>query len=110
MTTSQTLRGVFAPTLTPVHADLSPDAERFVAHSKWLLEDGCHGLCPFGTTSEANSFSVGERIDLLDQLIDADVSPSVLMPGTGCAALTDSVTLTQHAVQAGCAGVLLLPP
>ena len=110
MTTSQTLRGVFAPTLTPVHADLSPDAERFVAHSKWLLADGCHGLCPFGTTSEANSFSVGERIDLLDQLIDADVSPSVLMPGTGCAALTDSVTLTQHAVQAGCAGVLLLPP
>ncbi|MCB9149097.1 MAG: dihydrodipicolinate synthase family protein, partial [Caldilineaceae bacterium] len=56
MTTSQTLRGVFAPTLTPVHADLSPDAERFVAHSKWLLADGCHGLCPFGTTSEANSF------------------------------------------------------
>ncbi|MEZ4664959.1 MAG: dihydrodipicolinate synthase family protein [Caldilineaceae bacterium] len=110
MSTPQTLRGVFAPTLTPVHADLSPDAERFVAHSQWLLEDGCHGLCPFGTTSEANSFSVGERIDLLDRLIDADVSPSVLMPGTGCAALTDSVALTQHAVQAGCAGVLLLPP
>lgn len=110
MTTLQTLRGVFAPTLTPVHADLSPDAERFVAHSKWLLEDGCHGLCPFGTTSEANSFSVGERVDLLDQLIDAGVSPALLMPGTGCAALTDSVTLTQHAVQAGCAGVLLLPP
>ncbi|MEZ4710862.1 MAG: dihydrodipicolinate synthase family protein [Caldilineaceae bacterium] len=110
MTTPQTLRGVFAPTLTPVHADLSPDPERFIAHSQWLLEDGCHGLCPFGTTSEANSFSVGERIDLLDRLIDAGVSPSVLMPGTGCAALTDSVALTQHAVQAGCAGVLLLPP
>jgi 4-hydroxy-tetrahydrodipicolinate synthase len=32
------------------------------------------------------------------------------MPGTGCCALTDTVRLTEHAVRAGCAGVLMLPP
>jgi 4-hydroxy-tetrahydrodipicolinate synthase len=32
------------------------------------------------------------------------------MPGTGCCALTDTVRLTEHAVKAGCAGVLMLPP
>jgi 4-hydroxy-tetrahydrodipicolinate synthase len=32
------------------------------------------------------------------------------MPGTGCCALTDSVTLTRHAVSIGCGGVLMLPP
>jgi len=33
-----------------------------------------------------------------------------MMPGTGCCALTDTVRLTEHAVKAGCAGVLMLPP
>src|SRR5206468_5238994 len=68
------------------------------------------GLAVFGTNSEANSLSVNERIALLDSLLAADVDPSRMMPGTGCCALTDTVRLTEHAVKAGCAGVLMLPP
>lgn len=104
------LRGIFAPTLTPVHADLSPDVERWVAFSKQLLADGCHGLCPFGTTSEANSFGISERIDMLDQLVASGVPAAKLMPGTGTSAIPDTVQLTSHAVKLGCGGVLLLPP
>jgi 4-hydroxy-tetrahydrodipicolinate synthase len=104
------LRGIFAPTLTPVHADLSPDIERWVAFSKQLLADGCHGLCPFGTTSEANSFGVSERIDMLEQLVAGGVPAAKLMPGTGTSAIPDSVKLTSHAVKLGCSGVLVLPP
>ena len=33
-----------------------------------------------------------------------------MMPGTGCCALSDSVRLTAHAVELGCAGTLMLPP
>jgi 4-hydroxy-tetrahydrodipicolinate synthase len=33
-----------------------------------------------------------------------------MMPGTGCASLTDTVELTLHAKAQGCRGVLLLPP
>jgi 4-hydroxy-tetrahydrodipicolinate synthase len=105
-----TLRGIFAPTLTPVHADLSPDVERWIALSKQLLADGCHGLCPFGTTSEANSFGISERIDMLDQLVAAGVPSAQLMPGTGTSAIPDTVALTAHAVKLGCSGVLVLPP
>lgn len=110
MTTPTTLRGIFAPVLTPMRGDLSPDTERFVAFCQNLLGRGLHGLCPFGTTSEGNSLSVEERMELLESLVDAGIAPSQLMPGTGCAALTDTVRLTQHAVQLGCAGVLMLPP
>lgn len=105
-----TLRGVFAPTLTPVGENLEIDIPRWIDFSLHLLENGCNGLCPFGTTSEANSFSVEERQDALEQLIEAGADPAVLMPGTGCTALTDSVRLTEHAVKLGCAGVLFLPP
>ncbi len=64
----------------------------------------------FGTNSEANSLAAGERMDLLDKLVEAGVDPAHMMPGTGCCALTDSVRLTAHAVKLGCAGVLMLPP
>jgi 4-hydroxy-tetrahydrodipicolinate synthase len=104
------MAGVLAPVVTPFSADLSPDPDRFVRHCKWLLAHGCAGLAVFGTNSEANSLSIEERMQLLEALIAAGVPPDRLMPGTGCSALPDSVRLTAHAVESGCAGVLMLPP
>jgi 4-hydroxy-tetrahydrodipicolinate synthase len=109
MQQSLRIRGVLAPVVTPFTRDLSPDPERFIAHCRWLLGQHC-GLAVFGTNSEANSLSVDERMALLDALLAAGLDPARLMPGTGCCALTDSVRLTEHAVKAGCAGVLMLPP
>ena len=104
------IKGVLSPVVTPFKRDLSPDRERFTAHCKWLLAQGASGLAIFGTTSEANSLSVDERIALLDGVLDDGIPPARLMPGTGCCALSDSVRLTRHAVTAGAAGVLMLPP
>ena len=108
--TSLPAHGVWSPVLVPLRPDLSIDSERFVAHAQWLLARGCHGLALFGTTSEANSFSVSERKALLEHVVEAGISPERLMVGTGCCALTDSVELTRHAVGAGCHRVLMLPP
>jgi len=104
------LAGVLAPVLTPFHADLSPDAGRLAFLCRWLLSRGVSGLAVFGTTSEANSLSVEERERLLEETIAAGIDPAVLLPGTGCCALTDTVRLTSLAVRSGCAGVLMLPP
>jgi 4-hydroxy-tetrahydrodipicolinate synthase len=48
------IEGVLSPVITPVRKDYSPDADRFVAHCRWLLRSGCAGLAVFGTNSEAN--------------------------------------------------------
>jgi 4-hydroxy-tetrahydrodipicolinate synthase len=106
---SQRISGVLSPVVTPFKSDLSPDVERFVGQCKWLLANNV-GLAVFGTNSEANSLSADERMALLDQLVEADVDPARMMPGTGCCALSDSVRLTAHAVKLGCAGTLMLPP
>jgi 4-hydroxy-tetrahydrodipicolinate synthase len=103
------ITGVLSPVVTPFEADLSPDPERFVRQCRWLLSQGV-GLAVFGTNSEANSLSVEEKIQLLDELVAGGVSPTRMMPGTGSSALTDSVRLTSHAMKLGCAGVLMLPP
>jgi len=103
------IRGVLSPVVTPFNKDLSPDAERLIRHCKWLVSQRV-GLAVFGTNSEANSLSANERMALLDALVNAGIDPKRMMPGTGCCALSDSVRLSEHAVKAGVAGVLMLPP
>ena len=101
--------GVLSPVLTPFTKDLKPDLRRLVKLCHWLSSQNV-ALVLFGTTSEANSLSLEEKISLLDDLIDAGINPSLLMPGTGCCSLTETVQLTSHAVKLGCKGTLILPP
>lgn len=102
--------GVIAPVVTPWGADGTPDLDRFIEHCEWLLEDGCTGLAPFGTTSEGNSLGLDERMEMLEDLVDSGVDPKRLMPGTGACSVSDAIVLTEHAVDLGCGGVLMLPP
>jgi 4-hydroxy-tetrahydrodipicolinate synthase len=102
--------GVNAAVLTPMNADLSVDLDRMAAHCRWLLANGCNGLGVLGTTGEANSLGLQERMNVLEGLIARGIPAARMMPGTGVANITDTVLLTKHAEQVGCPGALLLPP
>jgi 4-hydroxy-tetrahydrodipicolinate synthase len=102
--------GVNAAVLTAMNADLSVDLDRMARHSSWLLANGCNGLGILGTTGEAASLGIGERMAVVEGLIARGVPAARMMPGTGTAALTDTVLLTRHAEAQGCPGALLLPP
>lgn len=102
--------GILSPALTAFTEQFEIDAERTVAHFRWLLKEGCDALVVFGTTSEANSLSVTERTGFLEYAVSAGIDPNKLLPGTGCCSLPDSVVLTKHAIGLGCPGVLVLPP
>jgi 4-hydroxy-tetrahydrodipicolinate synthase len=101
---------LFVPLITPFAEDLSVDLPRLIAVARRMLDDGADGLAPFGTTSEATSMSVEERIEALEALVAAGIDPGCLIPGTGCAALPDTIRLTKHAVGLGVRGTLTLPP
>jgi 4-hydroxy-tetrahydrodipicolinate synthase len=102
--------GVNAAVLTPMGADLAPDIGRMAAHGQWLLTHGCDGLGILGTTGEAASFGLHERMAIVDGLVAGGIPAERMMPGTGCPSLSDTVDLTNHAAAAGCPGVLMLPP
>ncbi len=106
---SERMSGVLCPVITPFSEDLSPDPDRLIRQCRWLLSQNV-GLAVFGTNSEANSLSIEEKTMLLDRLVEAGIDTSRMMPGTGCCALTETVKLTRHAVNLGCAGTLMLPP
>ena len=102
--------GVNAAVLTAMNADLSIDVDRMTAHSHWLLANGCDNLAILGTTGEANSLGISERIAVMEGMIALGIPAAKLLPGTGTTALTDTVLLTRRAAELGCRGALLLPP
>ena len=102
--------GVLPAALTPVKEDLTPDDALMAQHCRWLLDNGSSGLAILGTTGEANSFSLKERIRIVESLVESGIPGEKLMPGTGSCTITDAVELTRVAVNAGAGGVLMLPP
>ena len=110
MTHTVPYQGIWPALLTPLDANLDINIPAFAAHALKLLDAGCVGVTPFGTTGEGPSFSVAERIAAIDGLIAGGVPAGRILVSTSCAALPDVVALTRHAVQVGALGVLLLPP
>ena len=53
------IKGLIAPILSPFNDDLSFNQDLYNALAAELLQTGCSGLAPFGTTGEA--LSVGRR-------------------------------------------------
>ncbi len=106
---TSTMKGALAPVITPFRSDYQPDSAKLIEHCRWLVAQDC-GLAVFGTNSEGNSLSADEKIDLLEQLVEAGLPTARMMPGTGQSALSDTARLSRRAVELGCAGVLMLPP
>ncbi len=108
--TFEPMRGVIAPILTPFNDDLSIATDLYVDLAKRLFDQGCAGLAPFGTTGEALSVGIDERISAIAALVDGGIEPSRLIPGTGLSNIADSARLSRACLDLGCPAVMTLPP
>jgi 4-hydroxy-tetrahydrodipicolinate synthase len=102
--------GVFCAAATPLKENGDPELQLFADHCRRLIDDGCHGIALLGTTGEANSFSKDERRSILESAVAAGIAPERLMPGTGVAAIPETIALTKHALSLGVTRVVMLPP
>jgi 4-hydroxy-tetrahydrodipicolinate synthase len=108
---AQAFAHVTAAITTPFRPDdLSVDFELLVRHAHWLLGNGCDGLVLFGTTGEAASLSLAERIAILERLLKSGIEPRRVLVGTSACAVADVVELTRRCAELGCAGALIMPP
>ncbi|MBC5810345.1 MAG: dihydrodipicolinate synthase family protein [Candidatus Eremiobacteraeota bacterium] len=101
--------GILAAIATPVDDRLEPDHEAFLSHARHLLANGCDGLNVLGTTGQATSFSVGQRLRLMAAIASSGLPLEKMMVGTGAANLEDAVRLTQSSVELGFGGALVIP-
>ena len=88
------LRGVIAAAATPITADYRARPPRFVELCRRLLDTGCDGLNICGTTGEATSFTVAQRMAIMNAAAAA-LPLERLMVGTGAASIGDAIALTQ---------------
>ncbi len=102
--------GLMAAVTTPVDGDLGCDTQLLEQRCRHLLAAGCDGIALFGTTGEGPVFQSDQRISALDHLVAAGIQPSRLVVSASAMTLSDIARLAQHATDAGCAGVLLMPP
>lgn len=106
----QVPRGVIVPLLTPFNDDHSIATDLYVAHARHLLDTGCAALAPFGTTGEALSVGIDERLAAIQALVDGGVDPQRIIPGTGLSNVADTARLSRGCLEMGCAAVMTLPP
>lgn len=107
---SQVVRGVIAAIATPFLETGEPDLPRLLARAARLLDGGCDGLNLLGTTGEATSLSVAQRIAVMEAVGVSGLPLARVMVGTGAAAVQDATLLTRKAAEIGFSAALLLPP
>jgi 4-hydroxy-tetrahydrodipicolinate synthase len=107
---AEPIRGLITPILTPFNDDFSIAHDLYLAHAQRILEQGCAGLSPFGTTGEALSVGIDERIAAIQGLIDGGIDPAIMIPGTGLSNVADTARLSRACLDMGCAAVMTLPP
>ena len=104
------IHGLIAPILTPFNDDLSIAPDLYLAHASRLLDQGCAGIAPFGTTGEALSVGIDERIAAIRALADGGIDCHRMIPGTGLSNVADTARLSSACLDMGCTGVMTLPP
>jgi len=104
------LRGVCSAALTPFDAHFRPDARVATSYYESLLHSGCDALNIMGTTGEAMSIAVDDRLAYMKALASSGLPLDRMMVGTGAASLNDAIALTRTALDCGFAAVLVMPP
>ena len=107
---STPIGGVCSAVLTPLTAELEPDAAAAIPYYQGLLSAGCDALIVLGTTGEAMSLSTPQRRAFMEALAQSDLPCSRIVVGTGGCAAADAIELTHAAREYGFGGALILPP
>jgi len=104
------IHGTYCAALTPLKEDYSINKELFLEHCNYLLSQNLDGLAIFGTTGEANSFSIDEKIESIEYLLENNIKSEKLIPGTGLCSIKDTVKFTKSVAKLKVRAVLVLPP
>jgi 4-hydroxy-tetrahydrodipicolinate synthase len=115
--------GVFAAITTPfqddrtntrssgsVSTDAPVDHDFLARHVTWLVDEGVRGIVPLGSLGEGATLTFDEKVAILETCIAAVGDRVPVVAGIAGLRTSECVALAQRAAQAGCAGLMVLPP
>ena len=104
------ISGAYCAVLTPLNNNLSINNNLHLRHCQSLMQKDLDGLTIFGTNGEASSFSIKQKINSIEFLLENRIDASNLIIGSGSASLEDAIELTNFSVKIGAKASLLVPP
>ncbi|MBL8824245.1 MAG: dihydrodipicolinate synthase family protein [Planctomycetia bacterium] len=102
--------GVFPAITTPFHTDLKVDHSFLARHVKWLISNGCQGIVALGSLGEGATLEKEEKLEILKTCKAALGNDIPLVAGISALSTADAVRLAKEAQDAGCQGLMVLPP
>lgn len=102
--------GLSCALATPFTKSDAIDFARLVEHAQWCIANGCDGVTIFGTTGEGAHVGVGPREGVFAAVAKSGIAMGTVMAGVSACAVEDAVTQSRIALDAGCKGLLTLPP
>ncbi|HXH63604.1 MAG TPA: dihydrodipicolinate synthase family protein [Gemmatimonadales bacterium] len=102
--------GVFPAITTPFTPDLAVDEAALFRHVTWLVDHGCRGIVALGSLGEAATLGFDEKVGILRVCRTALGSRVPLVAGIAGLATAECVALARAAEEAGCDGLMILPP
>jgi 4-hydroxy-tetrahydrodipicolinate synthase len=103
------IRGIYAAGMSVFNKDLSLNILKTVKHAEKLIDQGCHGVAVLGSTGQAQLISVGEKINLLNELSQSNHKDKFLI-GTGLNSLNETINLLKVASSLDFNDFLIMPP
>lgn len=103
-------RGVMPATTTAFDENLNIDHEFVAKHAKWLVDNGCTAIVAPGSLGESATLSFDEKVALWNTLIEAVGERVPVVAAIASLSTAEAVALAMRADEAGCSGLMVLPP
>ena len=104
------MRGVIVPILTPLHSDETVDVESLRRLTRYLLDNGVHGIWASGTTGEFPSLSDKERLISIETVVDEVAGRVPVIGNISGSSTQHSVGLAMSVQESGLDGIAATPP
>src|SRR5215217_7886186 len=102
--------GVMPATTTAFDKDLNIDHAFVGQHAKWLIDNGCTGIVTPGALGESATLSFEEKLALWKTVIGVVGERVPVVAAIASLSTAEAVQLAKHAADAGCSGLMVLPP
>ncbi len=103
-------QGVWTALVTPMKTDGSLDLVAFKNLVEWQIEQGVHGLVVCGTTGEAATLSLAERLQLVEVCLKQANGRVLVMAGAGSNNTQQALELHKQVGQLGVCATLQVTP
>ena len=102
--------GVLPAITTPFRPDGEVDHAFLARHATWMLDAGCQGVVALGSLGETATLSLPEKVAVLRTLVQAFAGRAPVVAGVAALSTDEACALAREAAEAGCAGLMVLPP